>query len=107
MAKRNNTKRNNNNNKTNGANEEKNNTKSAHWRARAEESSKPQREREREALSRFLLTQQMEYEMPLEAALRIQFVMHFPLISFTFCFTSFNFAFCFAVSHHAAITTKL
>lgn len=103
MAKRNNTKRNN-NNKTSGANEEKT-TQRAHIGAR--EQKRAQNHREREALSRFLLTQQMEYEMPLEAALRIQFVMHFPLISFTFCFTSFNFAFCFAVSHHAAITTKL
>lgn len=41
----------------------------------------------------FLLTQQMEYEMPLEAPLRIQFVKLFPLISFALCFTSFNFSF--------------
>lgn len=103
MAKRNNTKRNN-NNKTS---DEEKTTQRAHIGAREQKRAQNHRERERETLSCFLLTQQMEYEMPLEAALRIQFVMHFPLISFTFCFTSFNFAFCFAVSHHAAITTKL
>lgn len=105
MAKRNNTKRNN-NNKTS---DEEKTTQRAHIGAREQKRAQNHREKQRErvALSRFLLTQQMEYEMPLEAALRIQFVMHFPLISFTFCFTSFNFAFCFAVSHHAAITTKL
>lgn len=52
-------------------------TKSATMSARAEERF---REGERECCC-FLLTQQMEYEMPLEAPLRIRFVMHFPLIS--------------------------
>lgn len=58
-------------------------TKSATMSARAEErfrETETERERER-ARCCFLLTQQMEYEMPLEAPLRIRFVMHFPLIS--------------------------
>lgn len=72
MAKRNNTERNNNKRK----NKERNNERES----RREIQRDRNREGERECCC-FLLTQQMESEMPLEAPLRIRFVMHFPLIS--------------------------